>query len=85
MRLRSKFFWFISFYINIKYYINILCDLALGIFGKLGEIQSVLCLAFGVGGVLYTGTFSGDIYKWQGVTLLENISGAHAVSSNFTT
>eukprot|EP00111_Clytia_hemisphaerica_P009365 TCONS_00027488-protein len=49
-----------------------------GIFGKLGEIQSVLCLAFGVGGVLYTGTLSGDIYKWQGVTLVQNISGAHA-------
>jgi len=51
-----------------------------GIFGKLGEIQSVLCLAFGVGGVLYTGTLSGDIYKWQGVNLAENIAGAHAVS-----
>lgn len=54
----------------------------LGIFGKLGEIQSVLCLAFGVGGVLYTGTLSGDIYKWQGATLVENVSGAHSVSAS---
>lgn len=51
-----------------------------GIFGKKGEIQSVLCLAYGTGGVLYTGTLSGDIYKWQENTLVENIAGAHAVS-----
>lgn len=51
-----------------------------GIFGKKGEIQSVLCLAFGVGGVLYSGTLSGDVYKWQGNELIENITGAHAVS-----
>lgn len=49
-----------------------------GIFGKKGEIQSVLCLAYGTGGVLYTGTLSGDIYKWQENTLVENIAGAHA-------
>lgn len=42
----------------------------------------MLCLAYGVGGVLYSGTLSGDIYKWQGNELIENISGAHAVGDS---
>ena len=40
----------------------------------------MLCLAYGVGNVLYSGTLSGDVYKWKDNILVENISGAHSVS-----
>ena len=55
-----------------------------GVFGKKGEIQSILCLAYGAANLLYTGTLSGDIYKWKENNLLENIDNAHSVSGNFS-
>ncbi|EDO48487.1 predicted protein, partial [Nematostella vectensis] len=48
-----------------------------GIFGKTGEIQTNLCLAFGSDDVTYSGTLSGEIYKWKGQNLAGAIPNAH--------
>lgn len=51
-----------------------------GVFGKAGEIQTNLCLAFGPNNVTYSGTLSGEIYKWKGNNLSGTIPNAHTVS-----
>ena len=38
----------------------------------------MLCLAYGVGNILYSGTLSGDVYKWKDNILVGSISGAHS-------
>ncbi|KAK3093757.1 hypothetical protein FSP39_019782 [Pinctada imbricata] len=48
-----------------------------GVFGKTGEIQSILCAAFGPEDTTYTGTLSGDIYVWRGNNLDRAIPAAH--------
>lgn len=50
-----------------------------GIFGKAGELQTQLCLAFGPDGATYSGALNGDIYKWKGNNLASTIPRAHAV------
>lgn len=45
-----------------------------------GELQSVLCAVFSSADTTYTGTLSGDVYKWKGHTLLSVIKNAHSVS-----
>lgn len=50
-----------------------------GIFGKAGDIQTMLCLAFGTEDLTYTGTLGGDIYVWKGINLLRVINDAHQV------
>lgn len=47
-----------------------------------GELQSILCAAFAPEEVCYTGTLSGDIYKWKGRNLLSVIKRAHMVSNS---
>ena len=59
---------------NFKVY----CFSCAGIFGKVGEIQTITCLAFGPDGVTYSGTLSGDVYVWNGNNLQEVIA-AHKV------
>ena len=51
-----------------------------GIFGEKGDLQSILCVCFGSSGYLYSGTLSGDIYKWKDNVLVENITSAHMVT-----
>lgn len=51
-----------------------------GVFGKVGEIQTQLCLAFGPDDMTYSGTLSGDVYCWKENTLMRVVGGAHAVS-----
>ena len=51
-----------------------------GVFGKVGEIQTMLCLAFGPDDTTYAGTLSGDIYVWKGSNLDNVVSGAHQVT-----
>ena len=46
-----------------------------------GELQSILCAAFTATGEVYTGTLSGDIYKWKGHHLHSVIKAAHKASS----
>ena len=53
-----------------------------GIFGKAGEIQTMLCLAFGPEDITYSGALNGDIYVWKGKNLSSVIANAHAVSTN---
>ena len=56
------------------------CHLSvIGVFGKAGEIQTNLCLAFGTNDVTYSGTLSGEIYKWKGHNLAGSIPNAHTV------
>ena len=50
-----------------------------GVFGKVGEIQTMLCMAFGPDSVTYAGTLSGDVYVWRKNNLLKVIQGAHKV------
>jgi hypothetical protein len=50
-----------------------------GVFGKTGEIQTILCLAFGADGSTYSGTLSGDVYIWRDNTLDRVVSAAHSV------
>ena len=52
-----------------------------GVFGKVGEIQTMLCLGFGSEETTYSGTLGGDIYVWKGTQLSRVVSGAHNVSS----
>jgi len=56
-----------------------------GVFGKVGEIQTMLCLAFGADSLTYSGTLSGDIYVWHGNNLQSVVSTAHSVSKAVTT
>lgn len=59
---------------------NVSIDIFVGVFGKAGEIQTNLCLAFGPNDVTYSGTLSGEIYKWKGHNLSGTIPSAHTVS-----
>lgn len=51
-----------------------------GVFGKTGEIQTIMCLAFGPDDTTYSGTLAGDIYVWRGNNLDRVIPAAHQVS-----
>ncbi|XP_055878559.1 echinoderm microtubule-associated protein-like 6 isoform X2 [Biomphalaria glabrata] len=50
---------------------------AKGVFGKAGEIQTMLCLAFGKESVTFSGTLSGDVYIWKDTNLDRVVSAAH--------
>ena len=47
---------------------------------SLGELQSILCAVYTSSDIVYTGTLSGDLYKWKGHTLQSTIKGAHKVN-----
>ncbi|CAL8272598.1 unnamed protein product [Merluccius merluccius] len=48
-----------------------------GIFGKTGDLQTILCLACAKDEVTYSGALNGDIYVWKGISLLRTVQGAH--------
>ncbi|XP_012942464.1 echinoderm microtubule-associated protein-like 6 isoform X2 [Aplysia californica] len=48
-----------------------------GEFGQVGEVQSMLCLAFGPEDTTISGTLAGDIYMWKGSKLDHVVSAAH--------
>ena len=50
-----------------------------GVFGKTGEIQTILCACFGPEDTTYSGTLSGDIYVWRGNNLDRVLPAAHKV------
>lgn len=56
----------------------------LGVFGKVGEIQTITSLAFAPNSITYSGTLSGDVYVWNGNNLQEVIN-AHKVIQSFYT
>ncbi|XP_043551898.1 echinoderm microtubule-associated protein-like 6 isoform X1 [Chiloscyllium plagiosum] len=48
-----------------------------GIFGKTGDLQTILCLACAKDETTYSGALNGDIYVWKGLNLVRTIQGAH--------
>jgi len=50
-----------------------------GVFGKTGELQSIMCVACGDEQLTYSGTLNGDIYLWRDNVLEKTIPSAHAV------
>lgn len=50
------------------------------VFGKVGEIQTMLCLAFALDDVTISGTLGGDVYFWKGINLDRVVSAAHKVT-----
>ncbi|XP_039593751.1 echinoderm microtubule-associated protein-like 6 isoform X2 [Polypterus senegalus] len=48
-----------------------------GIFGKTGDLQTILCLACAKDDITYSGALNGDIYVWKGLNLVRTIQGAH--------
>ncbi|EHB11852.1 Echinoderm microtubule-associated protein-like 5, partial [Heterocephalus glaber] len=48
-----------------------------GIFGKTGDLQTILCLACARDELTYSGALNGDIYVWKGINLIRTIQGAH--------
>ncbi|KAF4802612.1 hypothetical protein TURU_023792 [Turdus rufiventris] len=48
-----------------------------GIFGKTGDLQTILCLACAKEDITYSGALNGDIYVWKGLNLVRTIQGAH--------
>ncbi len=50
-----------------------------GVFGDVGELQTILVIAFGHDdGKTYTGTLKGDVYIWQENKLIQSVQ-AHKV------
>ena len=49
---------------------------------SIGELQSILCAKFASEEIVYSGTLSGDVYKWKGHTLFSVIKRAHLVSGD---
>ncbi|XP_069350552.1 echinoderm microtubule-associated protein-like 6 isoform X1 [Eulemur rufifrons] len=49
-----------------------------GIFGKTGDLQTILCLACAKEDITYSGALNGDIYVWKGLNLVRTIQGAHS-------
>ncbi|KAG7466406.1 hypothetical protein MATL_G00164500 [Megalops atlanticus] len=48
-----------------------------GVFGKTGDLQTILCLACARDEVTYSGALNGDIYVWKGINLVRTVQGAH--------
>ncbi|XP_037397929.1 echinoderm microtubule-associated protein-like 5 isoform X4 [Pygocentrus nattereri] len=48
-----------------------------GVFGRTGELQTILCVACARDEVTYSGALNGDIYVWKGVNLIRTVQGAH--------
>lgn len=51
-----------------------------GMFGKTGDLQTILCLACARDEITYSGALNGDIYVWKGINLIRTVQGAHGVS-----
>ena len=71
-------------YLSLMFQFWTLCGNALtakrGIFGKTGDLQTILCLACAKEDITYSGALNGDIYVWKGLNLVRTIQGAHSVS-----
>ncbi|XP_032883277.1 echinoderm microtubule-associated protein-like 5 isoform X3 [Amblyraja radiata] len=48
-----------------------------GVFGKTGELQTILCLACAREEITYSGALNGDIYVWKGINLVRTVHNAH--------
>ncbi|XP_068177719.1 echinoderm microtubule-associated protein-like 6 isoform X2 [Antennarius striatus] len=48
-----------------------------GVFGKTGDLQTILCVAAAKDELTYAGALNGDVYVWRGVTLVRTVQAAH--------
>ncbi|XP_061843886.1 echinoderm microtubule-associated protein-like 6 isoform X4 [Nerophis lumbriciformis] len=48
-----------------------------GIFGKAGDLQTILCVATAKEQTTYSGALNGDVYVWRGISLVRTIQAAH--------
>ncbi|XP_048842779.1 echinoderm microtubule-associated protein-like 6 isoform X2 [Brienomyrus brachyistius] len=48
-----------------------------GVFGKMGDLQTILCLACAKDEVTFSGALNGDIYVWKGLNLVRSLQAAH--------
>ncbi|XP_075907401.1 echinoderm microtubule-associated protein-like 6 isoform X4 [Nelusetta ayraudi] len=48
-----------------------------GIFGKTGDLQTILCVSATKDEVTYSGALNGDMYVWRGITLVRTVQAAH--------
>uniref|UniRef100_A0A3Q1BB23 HELP domain-containing protein n=1 Tax=Amphiprion ocellaris TaxID=80972 RepID=A0A3Q1BB23_AMPOC len=48
-----------------------------GIFGKTGDLQTILCVASAKDDITYSGALNGDIYVWKGLNLIRTVQSAH--------
>ncbi|KAM7408259.1 hypothetical protein PAMA_002117 [Pampus argenteus] len=48
-----------------------------GIFGKTGDLQTILCVASAKDDITYSGALNGDIYVWKGLNLIKTVQAAH--------
>ncbi|XP_078490103.1 echinoderm microtubule-associated protein-like 6 [Ciona intestinalis] len=46
------------------------CTSHRGVFGNIGKLDTMLCLAYGKGGKVYTGAANGQVYIWEGNNLM---------------
>lgn len=51
-----------------------------GIFGKMGDLQTILCVSAAKDEVTYSGALNGDVYVWRGITLIRTVQAAHGVN-----
>uniref|UniRef100_A0A4W6DSW6 EMAP like 6 n=1 Tax=Lates calcarifer TaxID=8187 RepID=A0A4W6DSW6_LATCA len=48
-----------------------------GIFGKTGDLQTILCVSAAKDELTYSGALNGDVYVWRGITLIRTVQAAH--------
>ncbi|XP_034041299.1 echinoderm microtubule-associated protein-like 6 [Thalassophryne amazonica] len=48
-----------------------------GIFGKTGDLQTILCVASAKDDTTYSGALNGDIYVWKELNLIRTVQAAH--------
>ncbi|KAM9700202.1 echinoderm microtubule-associated protein-like 6, partial [Menidia menidia] len=48
-----------------------------GVFGRAGDLQTILCVAAARDELTYAGALSGDLYVWKGAALSRTIQAAH--------
>uniref|UniRef100_A0A3P8TGD9 EMAP like 6 n=1 Tax=Amphiprion percula TaxID=161767 RepID=A0A3P8TGD9_AMPPE len=55
-----------------------------GIFGKTGDLQTILCVSAAKEELTYSGALNGDVYVWKGITLIRTVQAAHGQAGIFS-
>lgn len=50
-------------------------------FGKAGDLQTILCVSAAKDDLTYSGALNGDVYVWRGVNLIRTVQAAHGVNT----
>ncbi|KAI9545572.1 Echinoderm microtubule-associated protein-like 6 [Dissostichus eleginoides] len=48
-----------------------------GVFGKTGDLQTILCVSTAKEELTYSGALNGDVYVWKGFSLVRTVAAAH--------